>query len=472
MTPAKCPNPSCPFLFDPSQVPSGAVIACPRCGLRFTLAPPPPPSPPLFGSAAPPASPVDDLGLMEERSNLDDVPTEERPMPRRRRREAEEPAGEPAHHPKAGSGAGKLIAFSVIGVLAVCGAIAGILYWKSRTPNREETARRSAEVVLDRFHLAYTPPGENWVADDALKVKFKATVVALRSQEPAGWIVVDAKPMAYTPTAAELTEMVRAVLESTGELKGRLDEEPATLGGAAGRRYTYESLMNSGEEVKGEVYAAGFQKTAYFVYSFAPEKKVGDVAQAFVDFRAAVRLVATAAKGDPVGFRKVFRSKRGSYAITATESLWRELGDPGSQDEKADLLLRGTIPLAGGGVSPDPATVLVLVLDKGGDPKAAAAAYLTKTLFDLPDNPPQVTELADEYQGDDPPAGPPQPTAAVTRYEVRYANGNADSRKFVAVATLDAGKQLVVAVGYSVLRQRKSWEKRLVQIVGSLAPPE
>ena len=136
------------------------------------------------------------------------------------------------------------------------------------------------------------------------------------------------------------------------------------------------------------------------------------------------------------------------------------------------MRLRGPIPLAGGGVSPDPATVLVLVLDKGGDPKAAAAAYLTKTLFDLPDNPPQVTELADEYQGDDPPAGPPQPTAAVTRYEVRYANGNADSRKFVAVAALDAGKQLVVAVGYSVLRQRKSWEKRLVQIVGSLAPPE
>jgi len=471
MTPAKCPNPSCPFLFDPSQVPPGAVIACPQCGLRFTLAPPPPPSQPPFGPAAPPPPPADDLGFHEERPNLDDVPTEERPLPRRRRG-AEEPASEPDRHPKAGSGAGKLIAFSVIGVLVVCGVIAGVLFLKSRNQGREETTRRSAEVVLDRFHLAYTPPGENWVADDALKVKFKATVVALRSQEPAGWIVVDAKPMAYTPTAAELTEIVRAVLESTGELKGRLDEEPATLGGAAGRRYTYESLMNSGEEVKGEVYAVGVQKTAYFVYSFAPEKKVGDVAQAFVDFRAAVRLVATAAKGDPAGFRKVFRSKRGGYAVTATESLWRELGDPGSQDEKADLLLRGTIPLAGGGVSPDPATFLVLLLDKGGDPKAAAAGYLAKTLFDLPDNPPQVTELADEYQGDDPPAGPPQPTAAVTRYEVRYANGSADSRKFVAVGTMDAGKQLVVAVGYSVLRQRKSWEKRLVQIVGSLAPPE
>ena len=466
MTPAKCPNPSCPFLFDPSQVPPGAVIACPRCGLRFTLAPPPPPSPPLFGSAAPPA---DDLELSEEQPNLDDVPTEERPMPRRRRREAEEqPKGEPDRHPKAGSGAGKIVVFSVIGVLVVCGVIAGILFLKSRNQGREDTARRSREVVLEAFKFAFTPPPENWVADDALKAKFKATVVALRSQEPAGWIVVDVKPMAYTPTAGELTEMVRAALESTGELKGRLDEEPAALGGVAGKRYTFESLMNSGEEVKGEVYAVGFQQTAYFVYSFAPEKKVGDVAQAFVDFRASVRLISTTGKGDQAGFRKVFRTKLGGYALTATESLWRLEGDPSTQDEKADLWLGGNIAVTSGGQAPDPATVLVLILDTGGDPKA----YLEEKVFAREGFTVQIKELTDDAQGDDPPAGPPQPPAAVTRYEVRYANGNAESRKFVAVAAMDAGGKRIVAVGYSVLRQRKSWEKRLVQIVGSLSPPE
>ena len=35
--PLKCPNPSCPFLFDPSQVPPGAVLSCPRCQHQFTL---------------------------------------------------------------------------------------------------------------------------------------------------------------------------------------------------------------------------------------------------------------------------------------------------------------------------------------------------------------------------------------------------------------------------------------------------
>ena len=35
---------------------------------------------------------------------------------------------------------------------------------------------------------------------------------------------------------------------------------------------------------------------------------------------------------------------------------------------------------------------------------------------------------------------------------------------------LDTGKNVIVAVGTSVLKQRRPWEKRLVQIVGSLAP--
>src|SRR5262245_45330309 len=38
----KCPNPTCPYVFDPSQVPVGVVLSCPRCGMQFTLGPPAP----------------------------------------------------------------------------------------------------------------------------------------------------------------------------------------------------------------------------------------------------------------------------------------------------------------------------------------------------------------------------------------------------------------------------------------------
>lgn len=470
MTPAKCPNPSCPFLFDPSQVPPGAVIACPRCGLRFTLGP----SAPQYGAPAPPL-PADDfgLGLTDERPNLDDMPTEE--GPRSRRRGSSHAAEPPRRHQPGGSGAGKLIVYSVIAVLLVCGAIVGSLYLMSRNKTRDLGESRKTEVVLDRFHLGYTPPGENWVADDELKRMFKATVVAMESRDPAGWIIVDAKPMAYTPTEAELHDMVRAtLLPNFGDLKDHLDEEPATLSGVPGKRYTFESLYRhprSGEDVKGEVYAVGFQSTAYFVYSFAPEKRVGDVAQTFVDFRAGIRLIPQAGKADQVGYKKVFRTNRGGYTLTATESLWKELANAASQDENADLWLTGTVRVAGGGIRPDPATVIVFALEKGGNPKAAAEEYLKKSIvFDRPGFPLSLTELTDDLTGDDPPAGPPDPTAAVSRYEVRYENGGSDSRKYVAVAAFETDTKLFVAVGYCVLKQRKSWEKRLVQIVGSLAP--
>src|SRR5436305_13565696 len=50
----KCPNPSCPYVFDPSQVPVGVVLSCPRCAMQFTLGPPAPLAPPSTTAAVPP----------------------------------------------------------------------------------------------------------------------------------------------------------------------------------------------------------------------------------------------------------------------------------------------------------------------------------------------------------------------------------------------------------------------------------
>src|SRR4051812_13448852 len=53
----KCPNPSCPYVFDPSQVPVGVVLSCPRCAMQFTLGPPAPIAPPSTTAAIPPNQP-------------------------------------------------------------------------------------------------------------------------------------------------------------------------------------------------------------------------------------------------------------------------------------------------------------------------------------------------------------------------------------------------------------------------------
>lgn len=474
MTPAKCPNPVCPFLFDPSQVPPGAVIGCPRCGMQFTLGPMPPAPMPLYASA-PPAPPADDLGLVEERPAADDTPTEDRPKPRRRRN------GSPAddrekggpRRPATGSGAGKLILYSVLGVLVVCGMIAGVLFLKARNRQRDGgggDARR--EVVFDRYQIAYTPPDGTWEADDELKRSFKATVLAVASKEPAGWIVVDARPMKYDPTAVELHDMVRRTLAANIDgLREELEEQDATLAGTAGKRYLFEGMYLSARVVvKGEVHAVAHAKTAYLVYAFAPEKTVEELNPAFAGFRAALRFLGRPTPKGNAGYRQVYRSKLGTYTVTAADPVWREQNDPGSRDG-ADLALSGLIGAAGGS-NPNTAEVLVFVLDKSGDAAATARKQLEEVVYMRPGFPLTLKEVTDDYQGDDPPSGPPKPSAPLSRYEVRYENGDASARKFIAVSTLDSGKKVVVAVGECNLRQRKTWEKRLVQVVGSLAGPE
>src|SRR5205823_3358296 len=54
----KCPNPSCPYVFDPAHVPAGVVLSCPRCAMRFTLGSPTPPAPPASHPTLPFPGPV------------------------------------------------------------------------------------------------------------------------------------------------------------------------------------------------------------------------------------------------------------------------------------------------------------------------------------------------------------------------------------------------------------------------------
>lgn len=469
MTPAKCPNPACPFLFDPSQVPPGAVIACPRCGMQFTLGPTPPPPPmPLYGSAPP----ADDLGLFEDRPNTDDLPTEDRPRRRGKddrdgRRAPDDRNRDRPHRPAAGSGAGKLILYSVLGVLVVCGMIAGVLFLKARNQQRDRgQAGDKKELVFDKYKMAFVPPDGTWEPDDELKRAFKVNVTAMVSREPAGWIAVEARAMQYDATGPELHDMARQALAANiDELRDELPTEDATLGGVAGKRFTFEGLYLSARvTVKGEVYAVSRGKIAYLVYAFGADQRVGELNDAFTAFRSGIRFLGAGTPAGTAGYRKSFRSKVGTYTVTAADPLWRELSDPASRD--ADLGLVGLLGPANVS-NPNTAEVLVFVRDKGADLRAHLTAQ-----FDLPGNKPALTDITGDYQGDDLPSGPPNPTATISRFEVRYPNDTSSSRKFVVAATLDAGKTTVVAVGECPLRQRKSWEKRLVQLVGSLAGPD
>src|SRR5262245_34136792 len=85
----KCPNPSCPYVFDPSQVPVGVVLSCPRCAMQFTLGPPAPTAPVSTAAALPPNAPP---LTATDRAAGTQVATQPRPA-QPRERYPEEPPG-------------------------------------------------------------------------------------------------------------------------------------------------------------------------------------------------------------------------------------------------------------------------------------------------------------------------------------------------------------------------------------------
>src|SRR5439155_8996336 len=131
------PNPTCTFLFDPSKVPTGATLECPRCRKRFALA----------QSAVAP-----DLGLT---------------------------SGPPGEKPKGRSLAAYLL--PTLGVMVVVGGIAAVvLIWGGKGGTV-----RSNDVMSEVLNFRFTPPGAPWEADEEYKTnKLGVNVAAYRRTTP------------------------------------------------------------------------------------------------------------------------------------------------------------------------------------------------------------------------------------------------------------------------------------------------
>src|SRR5215467_6239330 len=122
MPPLKCPNPTCNFLFDPSRVPAGATLQCPRCLTRFSL-----------GQSAPPPE------------------------------FARVPAELPQYDSK-GRGLASYVLPVLAGMVVVGGIVAAALLLGGK-------AKPAAAGVIksDSLNFSFTPPGPPWQPDEETK---------------------------------------------------------------------------------------------------------------------------------------------------------------------------------------------------------------------------------------------------------------------------------------------------------------
>ncbi len=435
MSALKCPSPSCTFLFDPTRVPAGAVLTCPRCALRFTLAPPPDASPPDPPRTAPPPK--------QRWSNRSSV---------------------------LAIGGGLVVLAAVVGVAAA------LLVKRPPTPG--PTA--SGQLAVADKNFAYTIPA-GWDRDPATQNAVGANVVGFkRTAGPAAWAALAVTDFdTREPTPSDLRgEVTRQLGRLFIGVPAELPMEPTTWAGRPARRALFRGEhRTTAVPCVGEVTVLSYKGLAYWFTGWAAEADAKAVAADLDAARDGFRLLDRREGWTPRATPEVvFRGVKNNspFRLSTTEAIWTAaaVDSPTVEDPKAELMLTGVVRGPAARDRPPTAQVVVMVLPADGDPATQAEKYVRNRYARDPElfGPVEVKPVAGDIQGDPLPEVPD--AAPAVRLSVRHTREGVSTTadKLVVYAALAVGTDLVVAEASCPLNERGTWERRLVRFVGSLRP--
>jgi hypothetical protein len=481
-TALKCPNPSCPYLFDPSRVPAGVVLTCPRCGMRFTLGTPAPAAqapvpgyPPAQQPVTSPTPPTQ-LGIPPATNPLADDPgpatAPTAPPP------ASAPEPRPPRQPlpsEGGSSFATTIALVVM-ALALLGGVGATVYFRMiHKPSRGPAA--GSDVVVSEKNLAFDPPPAPWERDDDTKTKLGSPMLFVyKRADPEAYMAFGAKDYdTHDPRPAELrldqvTPLNRlfedVVLEPLPDAKwlGR----PAAAFAFRGR------TKQDGTIVTGQCHAVGYKGVGYWSMCWAGENDTAGQLAAFAAQRDRFKLLGEREKWvgreTPV---RAFGGHRLGYEVLDADGVWSEPDrkdvNPTDLDPKADMVLHGRAKRKGVD-RPDEAQLLVLILDSdGGDALAQGRKYVEDQRAAAvkegdPKLVPKFTERTADPEGD---ATPVDQATPVVRIQAMVPGATSASRLLV-VSAIKVGDKVVVASAWCAWGDRGLFETKLAQIAGSL----
>lgn len=450
-TALKCPNPSCPYLFDPTQVPPGAVLTCPRCGMRFTLGPPPP--------AAPPPTALEPTG-----------PTPPPPTPGADGKPAPRPPGRPL--PSAAMSGGNTLLLVVVGVALMIGV--GLMVYFRLNPIRGDRGPVSPGEMRER-NLTFDPPGLPWVQDDDTRLVVGSPFfIVYRRENPEAYMAFGARDFeSRNPRPTELREaMMRPIdiLFDDVELK---DIEGGKWLGESAMAFEIRGRGKKGGPTQvGECHAVAAKGFAYWSLCWTGEGDAKALFQELDDTRGRFRLLNLRDKWTPKeGTTRPFGGHKFDYQVLDGEGLWSEPAEPKASDfdPAANLYLQAKEKRKGKGFALE-AELLVFVLDPTeGDPLAQGVKYVKAWRTAQVEKTPNIklvyVERSGPPEGD--PANPIEATAPVARFEERTQGASATNRLRV-VSARRMGEKVVVVTAWCPWADRQVFEDRLTQIAGSL----
>lgn len=459
----KCPNPSCPYTFDPSQVPTGVVLSCPRCSMQFTL------GPPAAAPAPPPPAPKRDPGAFEA-------------VGRAARRDREEGAPLPGHR------TASYQVFILAGIATVL--MAGtILVFAFKIMHRGESGGDGAggstlKDIDGNFSIEGLPKG--WSQDDATRLKVSAPFsLGFKRENPEGYAVLGRTEYARG-RAPRGTEMRRDLESPFRKLFTRFDEEPpietAWMGQPIGARqgFKFRAPSSDGLIWQGEAYTVSYKGIAYFWLSWCGESDFENLKSDFAAFRGRCKLLDLRNDWRETVAREVdYKGATVPYTFTDAEDIWKEEPVEAHKKELPELdrwLRVNHTPRGDRKALPDDADLRVYLLDGAGDPLERAREYI-KALWtghvkaandQLPA--PTFVERNGEPEGDPLSKG----TTPVVRLDsavidpaTKQVIASSESR-LVVFSAVRVGDKIVVLHCWCEQKKRSVFEWRFVQIASSL----
>ncbi len=489
----KCPNPSCPFLFDPTQVPPGAILTCPRCGMRFTLGPAIAPS-----AAPPPPPPMADhfdvtRSLAPDRADLlgADAPTAtfSEPLPPAPPPRPAMPAQAVPPSVEAPAPARPLVRAHryeektnwkpIVGVLAVAAtavAVGVAIVGKLGTG----TGGGSGSVNFEERNASYRLPVPNWERDDDAKALLGANLLGLKRTGGAAVVAIEARDYATrNPQPGELKEGITDRLRPLFDDLDAHDEEGAVWAGVPALKTTFRGTatakLGSGIHV-GEAYAIAHKGIGYWFFALAPESEANQMAPDLDDLRG--RLKFLAARNDwkeTTSGSVLLVGDAADYRLTDGDGWWKKLPDPGIEDPKADLAYDAEfVSRVKRDIKPRARLAVLVLAPTSDEPMAALREYLREQ-YDKLYGVKNWQELTDPPLGDSPNSGERR-GLETRRFKVSGTDPNLTKLVVLAAIKMDAQttegrKPMVIGAHAScAFEYQQFWEKRLVQLAGTLRP--
>jgi len=402
----KCPNPACPYLFDPTTVPPGVVLACPRCGMRFTLgtpaaAPPPqrqqqqqhegptatfanglpaaPPGYPPSGYAPPGYGPPPGYpgahGPDPTHVAFGDMTPETA--------KADGEVG-----PRLPVRESKFQTMLLLAVGAIALTAAGIAVWYKMTHKQEPTVVDAVSRFKD-LNLSFEPPPSPWTLDANTNAKLDSPFVLVYKREnPEAYMAYGAKDFKERePRQRELRDVFDQSLAKIIDLetKKEYDEIDKSWMGQEVKGYKFAAMRKAGGSVEGEMMTVSHKGVGYWFLSWTDASDFAEQKAAFADGRKRCKLLDLRTTWKPKQSNLVpFKNNVIGYTILDAEGVWTE---PQMTDEErtknegkeADKYLTAKIRQKGRDFHEE-AELVVYVLDGGSNPLSTAQVHVERSM--------------------------------------------------------------------------------------------